>query len=170
MSKIPVFQFAIKEELLREEPSAEPNPFLPARATDRATGWDVKAAIKGLHLIIRPGSYVKIPLGFRVFAPPGWWLELRPRSSSFAKKQLHCLYGVIDEDYEGDCVFACQYLPDISSLGSDLVIKFGEAIGQIVPVKRQEMVVEQVSNHVYDRKCKERNGSRGTGGFGSTSK
>jgi dUTPase len=107
-------------------------------------------------------------LGFRVFAPEGWWLELRPRSSTFAKKQLHCLYGVIDEDYEGECLFACQYIPDISTMGNDLTIGSGDAIGQLVPVRRQEMKVEMVTNEEYEKFCKERSASRGTGGFGST--
>lgn len=169
MSEIPIFRFAIRENLkdvTRDGLSA----FLPTRGTERSTGWDVKAALtNGLtDLVIRPGSHVKIPLGFRVFAPEGWWLELRPRSSSFAKKNLHALYGVIDEDYEGECIFACQYLPDLRSLGNDLVIKFGEAIGQIVPVKRQEMIVAEITNTDYDSACKARNAARGAGGFGST--
>lgn len=164
MNKIPVFQFAIREDL------NDNNIFLPKRATPIATGWDIKAALKTESLVIKPGTYVKIPLGFRVFAPEGWWLECRPRSSSFTKKNLHCLYGVIDEDYEGECIFACQYIPDVRSMGNDLVIDFGEAVGQIVPVKRQEMTVEQISNSEFDLKCKERNAQRGAGGFGSTSK
>ncbi len=171
MNEIPTFQFAIREDLLQMEPDREISSFLPARATDRATGWDVKAAThNGFKLVIRPGSYIKIPLGFRVLPPAGWWLELRPRSSSFTKKQLHCLYGVIDEDYQAECIFACQYLPDIKSLGNDLIIDFGEKIGQIIPVRRQEMLVEQITNPVCDRKYEERNAQRGTGGFGSTGK
>lgn len=165
MNEIPVFKFAIREDL------ENPDSFMPKRGTDRSTGWDVMAAMKDHQkLILRPGSYAKIPLGFRVLAPEGWWLELRPRSSSFGKKQLHCLYGVIDEDYEGECLFACQYLPDIRSMGVDLTIEFGESIGQIIPVKRQEMQVEKISNEEYPLACKERNAKRGTGGFGSTGK
>jgi dUTP pyrophosphatase len=165
----PVFRFAIRDDLAGAV-NANGNSFLPTRGTDRSTGWDVRAALTNgpTDLIIRPGSHVKIPLGFRVFAPEGWWLELRPRSSTFAKKQLHALYGVIDEDYEGECMFACQYLPDLRSLGNDLVIKFGEAIGQIVPVRRQEMIVEEITNADYDSACKARDATRGAGGFGST--
>lgn len=105
-----------------------------------------------------------------MFAPEGWWMELRPRSSTFAKKQLHSLYGVIDEDYEGQCLFACQYIPDISALGSDLKIEFGEAIGQIVPVRRQEMIVQSVTEDEYKELVTSRNLNRGAGGFGSTDK
>jgi dUTP pyrophosphatase len=161
MSEIPVFKFAINSEL------TNPTQFSPKCGTDRSTGWDVCAAIKD-NIRLRAGQYAKIPLGFRVFAPPGWWLELRPRSSTFAKKHLHCLYGVIDEDYEGECLFACQYIPDLSSLARDITIMPGDAIGQIIPVRRQEMKVEIVTNEEYEKLCKERNADRGTGGFGST--
>jgi dUTP pyrophosphatase len=160
--EIPVFKFAVGKAYLDKYVS-----LLPSKGTDKATGWDVKAA---QDISLRPGQYAKISLGFRIFAPDGWWLELRPRSSSFAKKQLHCLYGVIDEDYEGECLFACQYIPDVSAFGKDLKISFGDAIGQIVPVKRQEMVVEQVTDEEYAKLIKQRKFGRGDGGFGSTSK
>ena len=155
--KIPTFKFAIKEGLS--------DTYLPVRGTDKATGWDVRSTER---LLINPREYVKISLGFRLFCPSGWWVELRPRSSSFAKKNLHALYGVIDEDYEGNCVFAAQYIPHDYTVS--LEIQEGEAIGQIIPVKRQEMIVERVTNEEYEKLCKERSASRGAGGFGSTSK
>lgn len=157
-NNLPKFKFALKEGLS--------DIYLPSKGSERATGWDVRSTDR---LIIYSGEYVKIPLGFRMFAPPGWWAELRPRSSSFAKKHLHALYGVIDEDYEGQLIFACQFLPD-SLENSTLEIMEGEAIGQIIPVRRQEMLVERVSNEEYEKLCQERNTSRGAGGFGSTSK
>jgi dUTP pyrophosphatase len=158
---IPIYRFAMRNEL------AEQPQYYPKKGSERATGWDVCAAPREA-VVLRAGQYAKIPLGFRVFPPEGWWLELRPRSSTFAKKQLHCLYGVIDEDYEGECLFACQYIPDISSLGHDITIASGDAIGQLLPVIRQEMKVEIVSNEEYENLCKTRNTSRGAGGFGST--
>lgn len=154
MSEIPIFKFALKEGLS--------DIYLPTKGSDRASGWDVRSTDR---LVIRAGEYVKIPLGFRIFSPPGWWLELRPRSSTFAKKNLHALYGVIDEDYEGLLVFAGQYIPQN---GFSLEIQEGEAIGQIIPIRRQEMKVEKVTNEEYERLCEERNTSRGEGGFGST--
>jgi dUTP pyrophosphatase len=158
MEELPTFKFAIKEGLS--------DIYLPTRGSERASGWDVRSTDR---LLIRAGEFVKISLGFRLFCPPGWWMELRPRSSSFAKKNLHALYGVIDEDYEGQLVFACQYIPD-KQIIAPLEIQEGEAIGQIIPVRRQEMIVEKVSNEEYEKLCKERNASRGAGGFGSTSR
>jgi dUTPase len=185
--EIPDFKFAIREDLKDTR-----DLFLPSRGTPKSTGWDVRAAWEDKESrVISFGEHIKIPLGFRTFAPDGWWYELKPRSSTFVKKKLHSLYGTIDEDYEGQLIFACQYLPEFrieyfQQLGgagelsyiftkdevenTSLTIDFGEAIGQIIPVKRQEMSVESISNEEFDTLCKKRAGHRGDGGFGSTSK
>lgn len=163
---IPTYKFALNEGLDAS--------FLPTRGTELATGWDVRAAET---VLIRDGEYAKIKLGFRAFCPPGWWLELRPRSSSFTKKNLNVLYGVIDEDFSGSMIFACKFNPDpqshIPNTQLSLSILKGEAIGQLIPVRRQEMIVEQVSSEEYDMLVKQRGGTRlvgDAGGFGSTTK
>lgn len=153
---IPEFKFVLNEGLGPE--------FLPTKAHLTDTGFDVRAADS---VTLWPFETAMIDLGFRCFAPAGWWCKLVPRSSTFAKKNLHCLYGVIDESYQNSWRFACQYIPPRSNT-SPLTISFGEAIGQIIPVKRQEMAVSQVSNEEFDKLCAERKGSRGTGGFGSS--
>lgn len=173
MSEIPIFKFALREDLINNV------EFLPTRAEQNATGWDVRAAFKDRKpLIIKPFDYVKIPLGIRGFLPEGWWYELKPRSSSFAKKHLHCLYGTIDNDFENQLMFATTYLPPVISglslenyiLSNQLTIDFGEAIGQIIPVKRQEMIVDSISNEEYEILTNFRQSKRGTGGFGSSGK
>jgi dUTPase len=166
-SGIPNYKFAVTEGL--------DDLFLPTRGDSRSTGWDVRAA-EGV--ILRPTETVKIPLGLRCFAPEGFWLELRPRSSTFAKKQISCLYGVIDESYEGQLIFACQWIPDYVELvlnnsmteyyNQELRIELGERIGQLVPVRRQEMEVVGITNEEFNALCKQRGLARGAGGFGST--
>lgn len=161
MSEIPVFKFALRKDLQND------NKFFPKKAEPYATGWDVRAAIHNNELIVRPGQYFKIPLGFRVFPPEGWWLNLHPRSSSFTKKHMHNLIGIIDEHYPDEVLFAGQYIPDINSMGHDLIINFGDPIAQIVPIKRIEMEVEIASWEECDDLCRKRNAIR-QGGFGST--
>jgi dUTPase len=87
-------------------------------------------------------------------------------------------------------LFACQWIPPsiestvkapgvksggasmfMSYLGqAPLVIEKGERIGQLIPVKRQEMRVSALSNEELDAAFKERGLKRGAGGFGSTGK
>lgn len=160
----PIFQFALREDL------KERKEFLPARAEPKATGWDVRAAISET-LEILPFAYFKIPLGVRMFAPDGWWLELRPRSSAFAKKNINALYGVIDETFESELNFLGQFIPDNNKLNQlKLIIEPGERIGQVIPVMVQSMIVEDISNEEYDNSCQIRGGKRGTAGFGGTGK
>jgi len=155
--EIPTYKFSLQDGL--------DSSFLPAKATPNDTGYDVRCAEKdGLYL--KPFQYAKISLGFKIFAPKGWWISLKPRGSSFIKKQLHALYGTIDEEFPHICMFCCQYIPD-QKFSANLKIEFGERIGQIIPVKRQEMLVEQISEEELDKLNGERNSLR-TGGFGSS--
>lgn len=180
MSELPIYRFALRDDLIDDK------RFLPTRAEPKATGWDVRAAMPDRKpLIVRPLDHIKIPLGVRGFCPDGWWYDIKPRSSSFAKKNLHALYGTIDETYEGELVFACQYIPPFPhpAMGytdellvpyyfnhNELKIDFGDAIAQIIPRLRQEMIVEDITNEDYDNACKARAAVRGAGGFGSTGK
>jgi len=170
----PIYKFALREDL------KDNKEFLPARAEPKATGWDVRAAMSdGKPLVLKPLQKVAIPLGFRGFCPDGFWYELKPRSSTFGKKSLHSLYGTIDETYEGELVFACQYIPALNLtenylqtwyeyLHHELIINFGDAIGQLVPVRRQEMDVVELSNEEYKKETTQRDAVRREGGFGST--
>lgn len=165
MEEVPVFKFALREDLLDAG-----DLFLPAKGEPLATGWDVRAAqLDRKDIVLRAGQYFKIPLGFRAFCPNGWWYQLHPRSSSFAKKAIHNLIGIIDETYPLELVWAGQYLPDISSLGKDLIIKFGDPIAQIIPIRRESMTILPISNDEFELLCKDRNAVR-SGGIGSTDK
>jgi dUTPase len=159
--ELPVFKFALRNDVDMS--------FLPKRGEPAATGWDVKAAFPDRKdLLLKPGEYFKIPLGFRAIPEPGWWFQLHPRSSSFVKKYMHSLIGIIDEHFSHEVLFAGQYMPDLAHPGNnELTIKFGDAIGQIIPIKREEMNIIQISNKDYDDFCRKRMAIR-NGGFGST--
>lgn len=163
MNEIPVFKFALREDLKDE------NIFLPVKGEPFSTGFDVRAAFKDKKdLLIKAGSYFKIPLGFRYLPEKGWYFQLHPRSSSFVKKNMHNLIGIIDESWEGETLFAGQYLPDPSSSATDLVIKYGEPVGQIMPAMRQEILIHKISNKEIDDLYEQRDYKRKCGGFGST--
>jgi len=151
----PTFRFALCRGLGDE--------FLPTRSDPEATGWDVRSAI---DLILDPGGYFKIPLGFRAFPPSGWWFQLHPRSSSFAKRSMHTLIGVIDETFPLEVLLCGQYSPGPPNVGP-LEIAVGDRIGQIIPIRRQEMVVEKVTPEEFDDLCSRRDARR-KGGIGST--
>lgn len=163
MNESPVFKFSLREDLKDDK------RFLPTRGEPFATGYDVRAAMKDHKpLVVRPGEYVKIPLGFRSFPEEGWWFQLHPRSSTFIKKEMHALTGLIDCHFGLENCFLATYIPDqVVNKYKDLIINFGDAIGQLVPVKRVDMQVMEVSNEEYNDLSKNRFSVR-TGGFGST--
>lgn len=127
---------------------------------------------------IPAGEYIKIPTGFKILAPEGWWVELKPRSSTFAKKFCHSLYGTIDNGFYNELLFAIQYLPEDDLYTHDhnielrtiddyynnstqelsetpletkyLKIDQGEAVAQIIPVRLQNMEVLEISNEEFD--------------------
>ena len=169
---IPDFKFALDDGL--------DDSFLPTRGSSHAAGWDVRAAE---DIEIYDGVYALVPLGFRCLLPDGWWLEVRPRSSTFAKKRIHSLYGVVDTDYEGNCFFGCQYLKGKRDNGplDDFApskegepghffvsIKKGDRIGQLVPHKVNDMTASIVTSDEFEALCKTRGMLRGAGGFGSS--
>lgn len=156
---IPIFQFALRDDL------EDDKSFLPIKATEGSAGWDVACAFKNHQSnTIQPGEYVKIPLGIRSITPRGFWYEIKPRSSSFVKKKLHALYGTIDSDFRFELHFCAKYDGD-----EPLVLEMGEKIGQIIPIKLQEMEVQEIPNEEFDKFCQAEKNTR-TGGFGSTSK
>lgn len=146
MNYTPNFKFALREDLKTEK------QFLPNRNKNISIGWDVLAAQPDRkNIIIKPGEYFTVPLGFRCIPEEGWWYELHPRSSSFMEKKMHNLVGIIDKYYNKEVVFAGQYVPSSTDLKmNDLVIKFGESIGQIIPIRRIEMKVEEISNDEFE--------------------
>lgn len=170
-SIVPTYKFALTEELITfcKSTNLKPEDFLPTRSEPEASGWDVRCAVLG-GVELRDGCFYKIPLWFRSFCPPGWWAELNPRSSSFIKRNLHSLYGKIDETYPNEWFFLCQYIADASLIQNANYpqrIEFGDRIGQVMPVRRQDMVMEIISNDVMDAEITNRNATR-KGGLGST--
>lgn len=190
-NEVPEFKFALREDLKN-------NPeFLPTKSNPTDTGFDVRCADPD-GIILKPFEYYKISLGFRIFAPEGWWLDLHPRSSSFFKKHLSALYGVIDETFTLEAAFLATYLPanvwipvwdmtdfpekkrvnfykqqgnflnnpqHIIHVDDAPRIEFGERIGQLIPVRRQEMSVSEISNEEFEELVQARGGRDG---FGST--
>jgi dUTP pyrophosphatase len=126
----------------------------PIYATDGAAGLDVVAAE---DLTLEPGQRHAVATGFAIAIPPGYEVQVRPRSGLALKHGITCLNtpGTIDEDYRGEVKVI------LANLGSDpFEVRRGERIAQLVPapvLKAAFREVEALSET-----------SRGAGGFGST--
>jgi dUTP pyrophosphatase len=76
---------------------------LPAYATAGAAGMDLLAAIE-TPVTIDPGKRALIPTGLAIALPPGYELQIRPRSGLALRHGivLPNSPGTIDEDYRGE--------------------------------------------------------------------
>jgi dUTP pyrophosphatase len=115
------------------------------------------------ELKLYPGGRVLIPTNIRLEIPPGYELQVRPRSGTVLKKGLSVANtpGTIDADYRGEVGVIVINLNNSSMIR----IKHGERIAQGVFCKIYVPDFELVET------VSELNTSdRGDGGFGSTDK
>ena len=129
---------------------------LPAYATNGAAGMDLLAAVAA-PMVIDPGQRVLVPTGLAIALPPGFELQIRPRSGLALKNGiiLPNSPGTIDEDYRGEL----QVI--VMNAGNEpFTVERGMRIAQAVlaPVVR----VGWVEVAELDATA------RGVGGFGST--
>jgi len=129
---------------------------LPVYASDGAAGMDLLAAVTDA-LELAPGARALVPTGLRIALPPGYELQIRPRSGLALKNgiMLPNSPGTIDEDYRGELGVI------VFNGGSEtFVITRGLRIAQavIAPVMRVS----------WDERDTLDDTVRGQGGFGST--
>jgi dUTP pyrophosphatase len=129
---------------------------LPAYASDGAAGMDVVSAET---ITLRPGTRHAIPTGFAMAIPPGYEVQVRPRSGLALNHGITCLNtpGTIDSDYRGEVKVILANLSDEA-----FQVKRGDRIAQLVPAPVQRAAFAEVA--VLGETA------RGAGGFGSTGK
>jgi len=126
----------------------------PAYATTGAAGLDIVAAE---DILLGPGDRHAVATGFAVAIPPGYEIQVRPRSGLALKHGVTCLNtpGTIDADYRGEVKVI------LANLGREpYAVKRGERIAQLVPAvvtTARFLEVESLDET-----------ERGAGGFGST--
>lgn len=127
---------------------------LPSYASEGAAGLDVVAAEE---LTLAPGERHAVSTGFAIAIPPGYEVQVRPRSGLALKHGITCLNtpGTIDEDYRGEVKVI------LANLGSEAFeVRRGERIAQLVPAAVLKASFREVSTLGETQ--------RGAGGFGST--
>jgi dUTP pyrophosphatase len=157
-----------------------PDAVIPQYATDGAAGFDLVAVE---DVIIAPGETVKVRTGLAFELPPGYELQIRPRSGISAKTKLRVSNapGTVDADFRGEVAVLIDNISPIPSVTDEwaqtraidgqyvygtkapegtYLIRKGDRIAQgvIAPVYRAAFeVVDELSET-----------ARGAGGFGST--
>ena len=135
--------------------SKNPNP---EYKTKGSAGMDIRASISG-KTIVHPGERVIVPTGLFLQIPPGFEIQVRPRSGLSLNHGVTVLNtpGTIDSDYRGEIkVIIINHSKEVFE------IKNGDRIAQLV-VSKVEKAIWKILNRLDET-------NRGEGGFGSTGK
>ena len=127
---------------------------LPAYATQGAAGMDVVAAE---DVTLAPGTRHAVCTGLAMAIPPGFEVQVRPRSGLALKHGISVpnTPGTIDSDYRGELKVILINLGD-----APFAVRRGDRIAQLVlaPVVQAAWIEVE---HLDET-------ARGAGGFGST--
>ena len=135
-----------------------PNARIPEYMTELAAGMDICALPENV-LTLEPGQRCLVPTGLAFAIPPGYEIQVRPRSGLAIKHGIALVNspGTIDADYRGE---VCIIL--INHGHESFTITPGDRIAQLIvaPVCQADLVdVPELSQT-----------KRGVGGFGHTGK
>ena len=139
---------------------ADPAVPLPAYETEGAAGADLRANFPEKDrdgITLAPGERRLVPTGISVEIPPGFEMQIRPRSGLALKQgiSLPNTPGTIDCDYRGPLGII------VINLGREPVrIGHGDRIAQAVVAPVVQVLFEE-TEQLSDT-------ARGGGGFGST--
>jgi dUTP pyrophosphatase len=140
------------DELIRVK-RLRPNARLPERATEGSTGYDLYACLDE-PLEVGP-TPVKVPAGIAIEAPPGFDVQVRPRSG-LSSKGVMVAFGTIDSDYRGELLVTMYALPS----REPHVVHDGDRIAQIVVARAEHLSLDPVEELSATE--------RDAGGHGST--
>ena len=130
---------------------------LPTYETDGAAGADLRANLPDGDVTLEPGARALISTGLRMEIPPGFEVQVRPRSGLALKYGITLVNspGTIDSDYRGVVGVILINLSDEA-----FVVTHGMRIAQMIAAPLVQAQFEQVGS-LGDSE-------RGAGGFGST--
>jgi len=134
----------------------DPDAQIPRYMTELAAGLDVHA-LPQESLTLEPGERCLVPTGLAVAIPPGFEIQVRPRSGLAIKHGIALVNspGTIDADYRGEIGII------LINLGRELfTVNRGDRIAQLVvaPVCQAELLEVAALSAT----------ERGAGGFGHT--
>ncbi len=136
----------------------QPDAQIPQYMTDLAAGMDIQARPEQ-PVELLPGQRRLVPTGLAVAIPPGFEVQVRPRSGLAIKHGISLLNspGTIDADYRGEIGI--------------ILINHGEEIFVVNPGDRiAQLVVAPVCQAQLIKVADLSETDRGAGGFGHTGK
>lgn len=131
-----------------------PGARLPIRASEQASGYDLYACLPDGPVALGQEP-VLVPTGIAFETPPGFDVQVRPRSG-LARRGVLCTFGTIDSDYRGELIVTMY----TTSSAISHEVRDGDRIAQVVVSRLADVEFVEVSTLGETR--------RGVGGHGST--
>ncbi|PFB74780.1 deoxyuridine 5'-triphosphate nucleotidohydrolase [Bacillus anthracis] len=153
---------------------------LPKYAREFDAGFDLVAAE---DVVIKPGETKVIPTGLAFEIPPGYEMQIRPRSGMSRKTKLRVVLGTIDSGYRGevgviaDNASLIEYasMPRFNAgiLAGDNDFSITKPVKyEVIEIKKGDRIAQGVIAPVLTAHFVEvdelSDSERGAGGFGST--
>lgn len=132
--------------------------YMPEKKHIGDSGFDLKAAIRESHVILKPGNILQINSGVAIELPEGFEGQVRGRSS-LNQKGIVALLGTIDSGYRGKIGIIL-----INLSKEDYIINRGDRVAQLVIAPIYSHKIDLQSVELLD------DSNRGNQGFGSTGK
>jgi dUTP pyrophosphatase len=132
-----------------------PGARLPQRATPGSTGLDLFACIEGGGTVELGTQPRLVGTGIAIEAPPGYDIQIRPRSG-LSSRGVGVTLGTVDSDYRGE-VMVTMYL---FGPGVAFQVRHGDRIAQMVISRLADVPLVEVDGLSPTE--------RGRGGHGST--
>ncbi|MFE9082200.1 dUTP diphosphatase [Bacillus mobilis] len=140
---------------------------LPRYAKPGDSGFDLVAAE---DTIIWPGETKVVPTGLAFEIPPGYELQVRPRSGMTRNTKLRVVLGTVDSGYRGEVGVLVDHI-----MSKDLGVKFDKGKQQFVSASviekgtriAQGVIAPVVTAH-FEETDELSDSERGTNGYGST--
>lgn len=131
---------------------------LPQYQTELSAGMDISANIES-PVTLLPGERTLIPTGLFLEIPPGYEVQIRPRSGLALKHGITVLNspGTVDADYRGEIKVLL-----INHGQEPFIISKGDRIAQMILAKH-EVISWEVTSQLNATE-------RGEGGYGSSGK
>ena len=129
---------------------------LPSYMTVGSAGADICAAVRE-DVVLEPGARALVPAGFSLEIPPGYEVQVRPRSGLALRSGVTLLNtpGTIDSDYRGPV--------------GVIMVNFGSEPFRICRGDRiAQLVVAPVAFAAFEESHELAETLRAAGGFGST--
>lgn len=131
-----------------------PGAQVPKKATEGSTGFDLYACLEGPSLAVGQQP-VRVPTGIALEAPPGYDVQVRPRSGLSAQGVM-VTFGTIDSDYRGEVLVTMYVLP----YRGPHTVRHGDRIAQLVVSRSAEVAIVEAQDLSAT--------ARDSGGHGST--